>query len=166
MPQDTLGDLITLFTIEKKQALKQHSRIATITRADLASFILTAQAGELPWRHLAHHRNFVPEHLSLTDKDLAALATTIAACCRATCFSMRTYPIGISSILTNGILPVRAITGAVGHIFILLIDFGLAGMRGRSGKTSARPRTLRFVARSTFASGIKCDTDATWRRIL
>ena len=75
MTGDSLRDLITLLCLEKKQALKQHCRKITILRTDLASLILTAKTGQLPWRHLAHHRNFVPEHLSLAEKDLAALAS-------------------------------------------------------------------------------------------
>jgi hypothetical protein len=75
MTRDPLADLIALFTIEKKHTLKQHCRVVTITQADLISLIMTAKAGQLPWYHLAHHRNFVPEHLSLTEKDLVALAS-------------------------------------------------------------------------------------------
>lgn len=60
--------------LREKQRLKQHCRRVTILQSDLASRILTAKTGQLPCQHVAHYRNFVPEHLSLTEKDLAALA--------------------------------------------------------------------------------------------
>jgi hypothetical protein len=68
--------LIALFTIDKKQTLKQHCKAITITQPDLASFILKAMSGQLPWGHRAHHREFMPEHLSLTEDDRLAMVTS------------------------------------------------------------------------------------------
>jgi hypothetical protein len=75
MSRDSLADLVALLAIEKKQALKQHCRAVTIMQSDFADLILTAKTGQLPWMHRAHHRNYTPEHLALTDKDLSAIAS-------------------------------------------------------------------------------------------
>jgi hypothetical protein len=75
MTEYSLRDLIALLCFEEKRALKQHCRRVIVLQSDLASLILTAKSGQLPWQHLSHHRNFIPEHLSLTQKDLAALAS-------------------------------------------------------------------------------------------
>jgi hypothetical protein len=72
--EDSLRDLVALLAIEKKQELKQHCRSVTIMQRDFADLILTAKTGQLPWMHRAHHRNYTPEHLTLTEKDLSALA--------------------------------------------------------------------------------------------
>jgi hypothetical protein len=59
-----------------KAEAKQHCWSATITRSSFANFVWIAKAGGLPWTHVAHHRHFVPEHLSPTDDDLSALAAS------------------------------------------------------------------------------------------
>jgi hypothetical protein len=40
----------------------------------LASLILAAMGGALPWGHRVHHREFLPEHLDLSDDDVGAFA--------------------------------------------------------------------------------------------
>jgi hypothetical protein len=76
MSADALADLIALFTIKKKQKLRQHCRTITITKSDFADLIWRAKLGNLPWSHCAYCRQFVPEHLRLSEKDLAALGST------------------------------------------------------------------------------------------
>ena len=73
---DFLDDLLTIFTIKKKSKLKQHCRSITILQNEFANFILACMAGKIPWLHRRHHRDFVPEHLNLTDDDLGALAAS------------------------------------------------------------------------------------------
>jgi hypothetical protein len=72
--KQSVMDLLNIFTIKKKSELKKHCRSITILQGDLASLIMTAMAGALPWEHRAHHRDFQPEHLHPTDEDLAAFA--------------------------------------------------------------------------------------------
>jgi hypothetical protein len=71
----TLVDLLAIFAFKKKSDLKRHCRSITILQADLASLIYASIAGQTPWSHRAHHREFRPEHLELGDGDLRALVT-------------------------------------------------------------------------------------------
>ena len=70
-----MKDLLDLFTFEKKSDLTRHCRTVTIAKSDLASLIFATMSGRLPWEHRAHHRQFVPDHLDLTEDDRAAMAT-------------------------------------------------------------------------------------------
>ena len=78
LPQtDDIDNLLAIFTISTLRDLKKHCRTATISEAELANFIIWCQdaAAGSPFLHTAHHRHFIPEHLGLSDSDLAALAT-------------------------------------------------------------------------------------------
>ena len=75
MTEDNLSDLIALFGFKKKHELTQHCR-QVFLQTDLTRLIQAAKSGQLPWQYLSHHRNLVPEQLSLTEKDLAAIATS------------------------------------------------------------------------------------------
>ena len=85
MTEDNLSDLIALFGFKKKHELTQHCR-QVFLQTDLTRLIQAAKSGQLPWQYLSHHRNLVPEQLSLTEKDLAAIATSgttsRAKCCK------------------------------------------------------------------------------------
>lgn len=72
--KQSLADLLTIFTIDKKSKLKHHCRSITILQRDLAGLIFACMGDDMPWSHRAHHREFVPEHLHLTDDDLGAFA--------------------------------------------------------------------------------------------
>src|SRR6476646_2473824 len=61
------------FTISTLRGLKKHCRGAIISESELANFIMWCKS-DGPFLHSAHHRQFVPEHLTLSDSDLAALA--------------------------------------------------------------------------------------------
>jgi hypothetical protein len=71
MSDQSLDDLLTIFTIKKKSDLKKHCRSITIFQSDLANLIWTCM-GDGPFLHQAYHRDFVPEHLVLTNDDLGA----------------------------------------------------------------------------------------------
>ena len=70
----SLADLLAILQIQKKKDLKRHCRLITILQSGLAGLIYAAVADVLPWSHHAHHREFVPDHLHLTDGDLGAFA--------------------------------------------------------------------------------------------
>jgi hypothetical protein len=65
---------LTLFTFEKKRDLEKYCREFTIYSSDFVAFILACEGNRLPFLHLIHYRDFVPEHLNPTDNDLAALS--------------------------------------------------------------------------------------------
>jgi hypothetical protein len=72
----TIDSLLAIFTINKLRDLKKHCRDATVYQRDLADFIWWCRSSpDAPFLHSSHHRQFVPEHLTLSDADLAALAT-------------------------------------------------------------------------------------------
>ena len=71
---DDIDSLLAIFTIDTLRDLKKHCRAATISESELANFIMWCQSAGAPFLHSAHHRHFVPEHLNLSDSDLAALA--------------------------------------------------------------------------------------------
>ena len=75
MSDQSLSDLLKIFTIKKKGELKKHCRSITISKTDFANLIWASELGELPWLHRAHHRDFQPDHLQLTGKDRAAIAS-------------------------------------------------------------------------------------------
>jgi hypothetical protein len=71
----TMESLFAIFTINKLRDLKKHCRDSTVSQSDLADFIMWCRSSaEAPFLHSFHHRHFVPEHLTLSDADLAALA--------------------------------------------------------------------------------------------
>ena len=72
----SIDALLKIFTIQKKAELTKHCRTATIYRRDFANFIIACEAGILPWQHRISHRDFTPEHLTLSDEDLEALASS------------------------------------------------------------------------------------------
>jgi hypothetical protein len=72
---DDIDDLLAIFTIRTMRDLKKHCRTATISKAHLANFIgWCRSSADAPFLYAAHHRHFHPEHLTLSDTDLAALA--------------------------------------------------------------------------------------------
>ena len=70
---DDIDSLLAIFTISTLRGLKKHCRGAIISESELANFIMWCKS-DGPFLHSAHHRQFVPEHLTLSDSDLAALA--------------------------------------------------------------------------------------------
>ena len=66
-------ELINLFNIAKKKELIKHCKNLQICKDDLFRFILLAQNGVLPYKHIINHRDFVSEHLIPTDEDNHAL---------------------------------------------------------------------------------------------
>lgn len=69
----SLEDLLQLLMASKKQELRKLSRTTLVTKTALANLILGSKAGATPWHHQAHHRQFVPSHLELTENDQTAL---------------------------------------------------------------------------------------------
>jgi hypothetical protein len=65
---------LAIFTINRLRDLKKHCHGSVISHPDLANFIMWCKSGGAPFLHSAYHRQFVPEHLHLSDSDLAALA--------------------------------------------------------------------------------------------
>src|SRR5450759_5161387 len=73
-PEKSFDDLLAIFAINKLRQLKKYCRDVTIKQSDLANLILWCMSGSAPYHHTPHHRQFVPEHLHLSDTDLSALA--------------------------------------------------------------------------------------------
>jgi hypothetical protein len=73
-----IDDLLRIFEIDKVADLKKHCRTATISRSDFSNLILLCKTNERPFNHIATHRTFEPEHLALTEADLAAMVTAKA----------------------------------------------------------------------------------------
>lgn len=73
MSDKTLIDLVTILSINKKQDLKRYCRTAIITQTDLANFIMACNAGMGPFTHQARHREYIPDHLKLSEVDIGAL---------------------------------------------------------------------------------------------
>jgi hypothetical protein len=71
---DDIDNLLAIFTIDTLRDLKKHCRGSTISESELANFIMWCESAGAPFLHSAHHRQFVPEYLHLSDSDLAALA--------------------------------------------------------------------------------------------
>lgn len=69
-----IDSLLAIFTINRLRDLKKHCHGSVISHPDLANFIMWCKSGGAPFLHSAYHRRFVPEHLHLSDSDLAALA--------------------------------------------------------------------------------------------
>ena len=134
----SLADLLAILQIQKKKDLKRHCRLITILQSGLAGLIYAAVADVLPWSHHAHHREFVPDHLHLTDGDLGAFAANDGerlslllkrrrkrsppfspnvVCCQGTFSSLPISPTGTFSILTSAILQTGITTGKVVRIF-------------------------------------------------
>jgi hypothetical protein len=65
--------LLKLFTFDKKRELEKYCRELVIHGPDFAAFILACESRTLPFSHKIHYRDHVPEHLNLTDENLAAL---------------------------------------------------------------------------------------------
>jgi len=177
MTEDNLSDLIALFGFKKKHELTQHCR-QVFLQTDLTRLIQAAKSGQLPWQYLSHHRNLVPEQLSLTEKDLAAIATSGVGHLQPAAqkavnkidtifnqrrllsghmFSTLICQIGTSSILTKGTLPPEATAGRKGRIFTSLINFGRTKPHRVYGKSSAHLRNRGSMPHSIFASGAMDD---------
>jgi hypothetical protein len=71
----SFADLLEiLVNITKKSELKKHCRSIIVTQRALSNLILGCDMGQMPpWGHQRHHRDFVPEHLELTEADRLAL---------------------------------------------------------------------------------------------
>lgn len=76
MSDSSLDDLISILSIDRKQELKRHCRVATITQTDFANLIMTCMAGGIPLSHRRHHRGYIPDHLQLSEHDIGALTPT------------------------------------------------------------------------------------------
>lgn len=64
--------MVDICTAEKKSRLSAICKKARIPQEDFVNFIVASEAGLLPWRHKISSRDFVPEHLQLTQKDIDA----------------------------------------------------------------------------------------------
>jgi hypothetical protein len=76
MSENSLDDLVTIFSIDRKQELKRHCRTAIITQTDFANLIMTCMIGGAPLAHQRHHREYIPNHLQLSENDLGTLTAT------------------------------------------------------------------------------------------
>jgi hypothetical protein len=68
--------VLQLFTIRRKSDLRKHCRSQGILGIDLSNVILACEAGELPWRHKIRYRDFIPQHLELTEDDKKAMLSS------------------------------------------------------------------------------------------
>lgn len=75
MADTKLPDLVTIFGISKPRELKSFCRSAKISKRQLASVIQWCHSDKAVFQHTANHRQFMPDHLNLTEADLAALHT-------------------------------------------------------------------------------------------
>jgi hypothetical protein len=71
---DAIDNLLAIFAIDTLRDLKKHCLRSIIGESDLANLIMWCRSADAPFLHATHHRHFVPEHLNLSDSDLAALA--------------------------------------------------------------------------------------------
>ncbi len=69
------NSVVTLFGFTRLRELKKHCASASLTRSDLANYILWCKTPRSPFLHFPCHRSFTPGHLHLSDTDLAALAS-------------------------------------------------------------------------------------------
>jgi hypothetical protein len=74
MTDHKIPDLMTIFGIGTPRELKRFCRTATINRYELASVIAWCHSDKAVFQHTASHRDFVPQHLQLSEADFAALA--------------------------------------------------------------------------------------------
>src|SRR3954471_14536626 len=70
----TMEQPLKLFDFRKKRDLEKYCRDVLIHQEDFVNFILACESGILPFQHLIHYGDHVPEGTELTDVDLAALA--------------------------------------------------------------------------------------------
>jgi hypothetical protein len=73
--EEPASTFLRLLSITKKQELKKFCRSAIIQSDDLADTILACKTGLMPWLHFMNRRDFHPDHLNLTDKELETLAS-------------------------------------------------------------------------------------------
>jgi len=71
----SIEQLVQLLLTSKKQQLKQLCRTTIITKSAFADFILGSMGGLTPWNHRVRHREFVPEHLNITEEDKGAIVS-------------------------------------------------------------------------------------------
>ena len=75
MSDDVIPKYITkLFEIGKKSELKKYSRTISITLKDFASLICNCNT--IGYIHQIRYKDFIPQHLILTEKDRNALGST------------------------------------------------------------------------------------------
>lgn len=65
---------LKLFTFTKKSELEKYCREVVIYSDDFVNFILACELERMPLVHQIHYGDHVPEHLNLTDQNMAALA--------------------------------------------------------------------------------------------
>jgi len=65
--------LLEICLADKKSLLSSLCKKATISQEDFANFIIASESGLLPWLHKISYRDFIPEHLRLTEADRTAL---------------------------------------------------------------------------------------------
>jgi hypothetical protein len=63
------GALESLFLIDRASDLKTFCDGIKITQHEFANFIMSCEARLVPWLHRISHRQFVPDHLALTESD-------------------------------------------------------------------------------------------------
>lgn len=73
--KDSFEALWEILAASKKSDLKVLCRKAIVTKPALSNLILGSMGGVTPWNHRRHHRQFVPDHLTISEEDKIALAT-------------------------------------------------------------------------------------------
>jgi hypothetical protein len=71
----SFDDLWQLLSATKKNELKKLSQNTVVTKTAFANLILGSKVGMTPWTHRVHHREFVPQHLNVTEEDRAAIVS-------------------------------------------------------------------------------------------
>jgi hypothetical protein len=68
-----MNSLLAICLTEKKSLLSTLCKKTTISQEEFANFIVASEGGLLPWLHKISYRDFIPEHLRLTEADRTAL---------------------------------------------------------------------------------------------
>lgn len=74
---DPLDKLLTLLEIPKKRDLAKHAREMTISGDDFVRLILACEHPASPYIHLIHHREILPDQLTLKPEDLQAFGAGV-----------------------------------------------------------------------------------------
>jgi hypothetical protein len=70
-----LAGLVALFNVDKKVDARKACRSLVVTDKDLADLILAGMVGALePYAYVSHFTEYQPEHLTLRDQELGAIA--------------------------------------------------------------------------------------------
>jgi hypothetical protein len=71
--QESLRQLVEIFTATRKKDLAKLCDAAVITMGTLVDVIMACEGGLPPWTHHISYRDFLPEHLRLSEKDHQAI---------------------------------------------------------------------------------------------